>query len=132
LGRFQPILKVVENRTRRTPGDKRAANRMQLFELAMLWRLENGAGPLRLGTAMLTNASLGGVQLRTREHLADNDDLIIEVGDDEGPLFLPGSIRYSLNGGPEPGTFGVRFTPKSRAERQAVAKFVLSLAERTA
>lgn len=93
----------------------------------MLW---SKAGELseRIGPAMVTNVSIGGVQIRTKHPVEPNNGVVLELGTNEGPVFLPGDVRYSRNGHADGSyTLGVRFQPESKADRLALAQYVLNL-----
>ncbi len=105
--------------------------RYELLEFGMIWR-PTGPVPERVGPGMITNASIGGVQFKTREELAPNEAILLELGSAEDPLFLPCEIRYAEHRDGENRilTVGVRFNPKTRAEQKAVAKYMLSVKDR--
>lgn len=96
----------------------------------MIWR-KGAKGSERVCPAIVTNASIGGVQLRARKSFKESEELTLELAGDAGPLFLPGDVRYSHNGTPDGAiTIGFRFRPKTAKERQELARFVMSLRDR--
>lgn len=113
--------------------DKRAMPRFDVLEFANLWR-NNGSGPEKLGGAVITNASLGGVQLYTKEPVQAEESLMLEVATEDGVHFIKGDIRYSGKNGDEQRsaakTLGFRFSPSNRSEREVIAKFVIGLSDR--
>ncbi len=109
--------------------EMRQQQRHPVLEFGMLWR-PNGSVPCRVGSALITNVSLGGVQFKARQDLQPEEHLLLELATDDGPVFLPGDVRYVKPGEDGTGTYGFRFQPCSKAERQAVAKYVLAINER--
>jgi hypothetical protein len=109
--------------------ERRQQTRHEVVEFGMLWR-PNGQVPHRIGPAVITNVSLGGVQFKARYDLQKDEKLFIELATEEGPVMLPGDVRYATKDESGAGTFGFRFQPESRTERQAVARWVLSLTDR--
>lgn len=107
--------------------EKRQSERHSVLELGMLWS-SAGESSARLGPAMITNVSIGGVQIHTKHAIKANETVVLELGTNEGPVFIPGDIRYSKNGHSEGSyTLGVRFQPETKADRQALAQYVLNL-----
>lgn len=96
----------------------------------MLWR-QDGTVPHRLAPALITNVSLGGVQLRTRADFDGEEELLLQLGSEEGPVFIPGKIKYTSAIQTDGfSTLGFSFLPKTLRDREAVARYVLNLQER--
>jgi hypothetical protein len=112
-------------------GDKRNDVRYDVLECAMLWR-PGGASPERVGSVLITNASIGGLQLRTKTAIEPGQDFLLQIGSEEGPLFLPCRIRYAEGNGHANGTsvLGCNFEPKNFRDREAIGKYVLMLRDR--
>jgi hypothetical protein len=107
-------------------GERRNVPRFNMLECGVLW-LDGDRGPERLHPVMITNASMGGVQLRSAQPPPQNARLFLELGTDNGPLYLPGEVRYiAETDGVK--TFGFKFVPESDEEREAIAQYVLMLA----
>lgn len=111
--------------------EQRDEPRYELLEFGMIWRPTDSV-PERVGPGVITNASIGGVQVKTREALAPNDEILLELGPCGDPLYLPCDVRYvgQRNGEDRARTVGVRFNPKSRSEHRAIARYVLSVRDR--
>lgn len=76
--------------------------------------------------AVVVDIGLGGLQVRSKEHLPVGDICKVCVGrDGRKPLELPGEVRYSK---PVENTeliaSGIRFLPDTHEQRVAVAEFV--------
>ncbi len=110
--------------------EKRQSERHPFYELGMLWSAK-GEASTRLGSAMVTNVSIGGVQVRTKHPAKKDDSIVLELGTDDGPVFLPGGVRYSRNGHADGSyTLGVKFQPETKEDRQALAQFVLGFKDK--
>lgn len=109
-------------------GERRNVPRFDMLEAGVLWE-DDEQGPKRLGSVVITNASMGGLQLRSQCSPPQNRRLMLELGSEDGSLFLPGEIRYVTE---EAGvqTFGFKFAPQDDGDRQAVARYVLMLANK--
>lgn len=97
----------------------------------MIWR-PNGLGKICLGPGLITNAGVGGLQIKTRVETKPEDELILEIGPPSGRVMIPGDVRYCRPSENGCGicTIGIRFAPVTRTERQALAKFLLTLKDR--
>lgn len=109
-------------------GERRTVPRFGMLECGVLWG-DGPEGPRRLGTVLVTNASMGGLQLRSQIPPPHNQRLILELGSEDGPLFLPGEVRYVKQDNGVP-TLGFKFAPESDQDREAVARYVLMLASK--
>lgn len=109
--------------------ENRQKQRFPVMEFGMLWR-PNGQVPDRVGPAVITNVSLGGVQFKAKHDFQPSEELYLELATDDGPILLPGDVRYALPDGNGSATYGFRFQPRTKPERQAAARWVLSLSER--
>ncbi|MER3413640.1 MAG: hypothetical protein C4341_05265 [Armatimonadota bacterium] len=109
-------------------GERRNVPRFGLLECGVIWQ-GGQDGPKRLGTVVVTNASMGGLQLRSQVPPPHNQRLMLELGSEDGPLFLPGEVRY-VNQEDGVQTFGFKFVPESDDDRKAVARYVLMLANK--
>lgn len=109
-------------------GERRNVPRFGMLECGVLWE-DGPEGPTRLGTVLVTNASMGGLQLRSQAPPPHNQRLMLELGSEDGPLFLPGEVRYVNQESGVP-TFGFKFVPESDDDREAVARYVLMLANK--
>jgi hypothetical protein len=109
--------------------EKRSDVRYDVLECGMLWR-PNGTIPERVGPALITNASISGVQLRTRTSLAAAEDLLLQLGSEEGPMFIPGTIKYVRSTDEGATAIGFHFEPRTYRDREAIAKYMLTLKER--
>lgn len=109
-------------------GERRHVPRFSMLECGVLWE-DDEQGPRRLGSVLVTNASMGGLQLRSQYPPPQNRHLMLELGSEDGPLFLPGEVRYvTQENGVQ--TFGFKFAPQSDDDREAVARYVLMLANK--
>jgi len=99
--------------------------------MAMIWR-PNGLGKICLGPGLITNAGVGGLQIKTRVEAKPEEELIVEVGSQNGRFMIPGDVRYCRPSESGCGicTVGLRFAPVTRMERQVLARFLLSLKDR--
>lgn len=110
--------------------EKRQAPRYQIMEFGMLWR-SGQEGAERVGPAIVTNVSLGGVQMKAKLGFESNAELTLELAGEKGPVFLPGDVRYSKNGTDDGVyTLGFRFKPKTSKDREELARYVMSLRDR--
>jgi hypothetical protein len=101
------------------------------MEFGMLWRKGQKGDSERVCPAIITNVSLGGVQMKTRMPIEPSQELTLELAGESGPVFLPGDVRYAKNGSADGiHTLGFRFKPETSKDREELAKFVLSLRER--
>lgn len=114
-----------------TPKDRRESERIPVFEFALLWK-PNGTTSYRSGSAFITNASIGGLQFKTSERFSNNDNVMLEIGYRDRTTILPGVVRYVIEeeNGNRVNTYGLKFTPKNKDERIAIAEFILSLCEK--
>ncbi len=107
-------------------GERRNVPRFGMLECGVLW-LDGEGGPKRLYPVVITNASMGGVQMRSKGTPPQNARLFLELGSENGPLYLPGEVRYvAETDGVK--TFGFKFVPESDDDREAIAQYVLMLA----
>ena len=109
--------------------EKRTDVRYDVLECGMLWR-PNGTVPERVGSALITNASISGVQLRTKTPLEASEDLMLQLGSEEGPMFIPGTVKYMRDETEGTLAIGFHFEPKTYRDREAIAKYMLTLKER--
>ncbi len=110
--------------------ERRERPRYELLEMGVLWR-ERGQERERVGSALITNASIGGVQVRTREDLHPGEQVLLELGSEQGPLYLRVDVRYAERQGCD-GLLvaGLHFCPRSEREQRALAKYLLSVRDR--
>jgi Tfp pilus assembly protein PilZ len=120
-----------QGNTKSTPKDRRESERIPVFEFALLWR-PNGTTSYRSGSAFITNASIGGLQFKTNERFSAKDNVMLEIGYRDRTTILPGVVRYVIEeeNGNRVNTYGLKFTPKNKEERVAIAEFILSLCEK--
>ena len=110
--------------------ERRERPRYELLEIGVLWREKSG-GRERVGSALITNASMGGVQIRTREDLHPGEQVLLELGSDQGPLYLRVDVRYAeRQGGDGLLVAGLRFNPQSERDHRALARYLLSVRDR--
>lgn len=95
----------------------------------MLWRPTDSV-PERLGSALITNVSIGGVQLRTKMEFDSNQELLLQLGSEEGPLFIPGEVCYMSCAAEGLQTVGFNFIPKTHRDREAIARYMMTLQQR--
>ncbi len=107
--------------------DFRFYARFEYVECAMVYESELSE-PFR---AMLVDIGLGGVQLRSKEHLPVEQPLFLSIGQDgKAPLRVNGKVRYSHLD--EDGMYvsGFKFAPESHEERVGIAEYVHSVFQR--
>ncbi len=110
--------------------DDRVYVRYDILECGMLWR-PSGPLPERVGPALITNISIGGVQFRTKGCIESAEDLLLQLGSDDGPVFIPGRVRYLANGNANGmQTFGFNFIPKNVKDKEAIARYVMAIRDR--
>lgn len=110
--------------------ERRERPRYELLEMGVLWR-EKGSARERVGSVLITNASIGGVQIRTREDLHPGEQVLLELGSEQGTLFLRMDVRYAERQGSN-GLLvaGLHFCPQSERDQRALAKYILSIRDR--
>jgi hypothetical protein len=107
--------------------DLRFYARFEFAECAMVYEDEQSE-PYR---AMLVDIGLGGVQLRSKEHLPVNLPLTLTIGQDEGaPLTFRGKVRYCHCDNENMWVSGFKFAPESHEERVAIAEYVHGVFQR--
>lgn len=109
--------------------EQRVRPRYEVMEFGMLWR-SNGQHSEPIASVVITNASLGGVQFQTAHPVEVDTEVVLELGGEKGSLFLPGDVRYVNNGVGNLHTCGFRFKPRTRRDRQDLARYVFSIRDR--
>jgi c-di-GMP-binding flagellar brake protein YcgR len=108
--------------------DKRRYLRYDILDYVTL-TLDSTHNPIN---AVIVDISLGGLQLRSREHLPAGRLCTIRVGcADLPPLSIRGEVRHS-SPVPDSDLFatGIRFMPESHADRMAIAEYVHEVFQR--
>jgi hypothetical protein len=101
--------------------DNRKYARFEMLECAMLY-IADEQEPVRV---MIADIGLGGVQLRSKEHVPVDQPLVLHIGrDGDDPLAVKGKVLYSHPG--EQGMYvtGFCFMPETHEERIGVAEYV--------
>jgi hypothetical protein len=107
--------------------DLRFYARFEFAECAMVYE-DKHSEPYR---AMLVDIGLGGVQLRSKEHLPVNEPLTISIGQDGAPpISIRGKVRYSNVDHEGMWISGFKFAPESHEERVLIAEFVHGVFQR--
>lgn len=107
--------------------DLRFYARFEFAECAMVYE-EKHPEPYR---AMLIDIGLGGVQLRSKEHLPVNEPLTLQIGRDDGaPLSLHGKVRYCHHDAEGMWVSGFKFAPETHEERVIIAEYVHGVFQR--
>jgi len=105
--------------------DLRRYARFDLFEYAMVESPSHG----EMIRAVVVDISLGGLQIRCREHLPVGEQVGVKVGQTEAqPLHLKAEVRYCVPiEGSDINAVGLRFMATTHEERLQIANYVHSV-----
>ncbi|MCX7800271.1 MAG: PilZ domain-containing protein [Fimbriimonadales bacterium] len=102
--------------------DLRRYARFDMFEYAVI----DSPSHSESIRAVVVDISLGGLQIRCREHLPPGEHVQIKVGQSESkPLQLKGEVRYCVAvEGSDINAVGLRFMAANHEERLQIANYV--------